>query len=105
LIVLYKAVYITCKHLPEARHEARRLQGEAEKALKLKAPAGGPDCVRDGEGQAETREGLQDLNWMACWCEGGKTRNVHLESAGKMDAESARRKARKMKAEALGMQA
>jgi len=29
---------------------------------------------------------------------------VHLGSAGKMDAEAARRKAREMKAEALGIQ-
>jgi len=32
---------------------------------------------------------------------GDKTRNVHLGSARKMDAEAARRKARKRKAEAL----
>ena len=42
--------------------------------------------------------------WMASWREGNKTRNVHLGSARKMDAEAARQKARKMKAEALGMQ-
>jgi len=40
--------------------------------------------------------------WMACWREGGRTRNVHLGSAGKMDAEAARQKARERKAEALG---
>ena len=56
----------------------------------------------DGEGQAEP-EGLQDLHyWMASWREGGKTRNVHLGSARKMDAEAARQKAREMKAEAIG---
>jgi len=37
------------------------------------------------------------------WREGGKTRNVHLESAKKTDAAQARRKARKMKAEGLGL--
>ena len=41
---------------------------------------------------------------MASWREGGKTRNVHLGSARKMDAEAAMQKAREMKAEALGMQ-
>jgi len=41
--------------------------------------------------------------WMASWREDGKTRNVHLGSARKMDAEAARRKAREMKAEALGI--
>ena len=39
---------------------------------------------------------------MPFWREGGKTRNVHLGSARKMDAEAARRKARAMKAEGLG---
>jgi len=39
--------------------------------------------------------------WVACWCEGGRTCNVHLGSAGKMDAEAARRKARAMKADAF----
>jgi len=42
---------------------------------------------------------------MATWREGGKTRNVHLRSCAKMDAEAARQKARKMKAEALGLEA
>jgi hypothetical protein len=42
---------------------------------------------------------------MASWREGDKTRNVHLESTRKMDAEAAGQKAMKMKAEALGMRA
>jgi hypothetical protein len=36
--------------------------------------------------------------WMASWREGGKTRNVHLGSARKIDAEAARLKVEKMKA-------
>ncbi|MEI6104198.1 MAG: hypothetical protein WCP70_09660 [Methanothrix sp.] len=39
---------------------------------------------------------------MPFWREGGKTRNVHLGSARKMDAAQARKKAREMKAEGLG---
>ena len=39
------------------------------------------------------------------WREGGKTRNVHLGSARKMDGEAASQKARERKAEALGMRA
>jgi hypothetical protein len=39
--------------------------------------------------------------WMATWREGGKTRNVHLGSSRKMDAEAALQKAREMKAEAI----
>jgi hypothetical protein len=42
---------------------------------------------------------------MASWREGDKTRNVHLGSTRKMDAEAARQKAGRMKAEALGMRA
>ena len=38
------------------------------------------------------------------WREGDKTRNVHLESARKMDAEVARQKARERKAEGLAQQ-
>ena len=41
--------------------------------------------------------------WMASWREGDKVRNVHLGSCKKVDHETALQKARKMKAEALGM--
>jgi len=40
---------------------------------------------------------------MASWREGEKTLKVHLGSARKTDSEAARQKARRMKAEALGM--
>jgi hypothetical protein len=40
---------------------------------------------------------------MATWREDGKTRNVHLGSCGKLDAEEARQKARAMKAAALAI--
>jgi hypothetical protein len=53
----------------------------------------------------QSRKGSRTYSyWMASWREGGKTRNVYLGSAGKMDAAEARQKARAMKAEALGMQ-
>ena len=52
----------------------------------------------------QSRKGSKTYTyWMASWREGGKTRNVHLGSARKMDGEAARRKARERKAEALGM--
>jgi hypothetical protein len=38
---------------------------------------------------------------MTSWREGNKTRNVHLGSSKKMDAEEALQMARKMKAEAI----
>jgi hypothetical protein len=52
----------------------------------------------------ESKKGSKTYTyWMASWREGDKTRNVHLGSTRKMDAEAARQKARKMKAAALGM--
>ena len=58
----------------------------------------------DEEGQAK-QERLENLHMLdGSWREGGKTRNVRLGSAGKMDAAEARQKARESKAEALGMQ-
>ena len=41
--------------------------------------------------------------WMASWREGGKVRNVHLGSCRKVDHKTALQKARKLKAEALGL--
>jgi hypothetical protein len=40
---------------------------------------------------------------LASWREGDRVRNVHLGSCAKMDAEASMQKARKMKAEALGI--
>jgi hypothetical protein len=52
----------------------------------------------------ESKKGSKTYTcWMASWREGDKTRNVHLGSTRKIDAEEARQKARAMKAEALGM--
>ena len=95
---------------PAARREAERLQGEAEKALAeaeaLKLQARLEDLnVWAMEKVKQNRKGSKNYTyWMASWREGGKTRNVHLGSASKMDGEAASQKAREMKAEALGMQ-
>ena len=43
--------------------------------------------------------------WMASWREGDRVRNVHIGSCAKLDEETALLKARKMKAEALGLSA
>jgi hypothetical protein len=54
----------------------------------------------------QSRKGSKTYTyWMASWREGGKTRNVRLGSAGKMDAAEARRKARESKAERWGCRA
>ena len=93
---------------PAARQEAQRLQGEADAALAeaqaLKLQARLEDLtVWQMEKVKQSRKGSRTYTyWMASWREGGKTRNVHLGSSRKMDAEAARRKARERKAEGLG---
>jgi hypothetical protein len=93
---------------PVARQEARRLQGQAEKALAdaqaLKLQARLEDLtVWEMKEVKQTRKGSKTYSyWMASWREGGRTRNVHLGSCRKMNVTEARRKAREIKAEALG---
>ena len=95
------------KHLPAARLEAQRLQGEADVALveaeALKLQAKLEDLtVWDMKKVNQSRKGSKTyMYWMASWREGDRTRNIHLGSARKMDAEAALQKARKMKAEAI----
>jgi hypothetical protein len=97
-------------HAPSARREAERLQGEAYLALaeaeSLKLQARLEDLtVWVMEKVKESKKGSKTYTyWMASWREGGKTRNVHLGSSRKMNAEAARQKARERKAEALGIQ-
>jgi len=94
---------------PAARLEAQRLQVEADLALAeaqaLRLQARLEDLtVWQMKKVKQSRKGSKTYTyWMASWREDGKTRNVHLGSARKMDAEAARQKAREMKAEALGM--
>lgn len=96
--------------VPATHREAERLQGEANAALvkaeAFKLQARLEDLtVWEMEKVKQSRKGSKTYSyWMASWREGGKTRNVHLGSCKKMDAEEARRKARKMKAEALKIQ-
>jgi len=93
---------------PAARREAERLQGEAEAALAeaeaLKLQARLEDLtVWEMKKVKQSRKGSKTYTyWMASWREDGKTRNVHLGSARKMDGDEARQKARERKAEALG---
>jgi hypothetical protein len=98
----------TCPQLARrprsSKQKAELALAEAE-ALKLQARL--EDLtVWEMEKVTESKKGSKTYTyWMASWREGDKTRNVHLGSTRKMDAESARQKARKMKAEALGMRA
>jgi hypothetical protein len=97
----------TLQKVASARLEAQRLRGEAEKALAqaeaLKLQARLEDLnVWQMKKSKAGKKGTQIYTyWMTSWREGEKTRNVHLGSARKMDAEAARQKARAMKAEAI----
>jgi predicted acyl esterase len=81
---------------PAARREAERLQSKADAALAeaeaLKLQARLEDLtVWQMEKVKQSRKGCKTYTyWMASWREGGKTRNVHLGSARKMDGEAAR---------------
>ena len=95
--------------LPDARREARRMEGRADE-LKAEAEAlEGAARLEDltlwqMEKAKTTKKGSKTyLYWMASWREGSKIRNVHLGSCKKVDHEAALQKARKMKAEALGI--
>jgi hypothetical protein len=95
--------------LPEATEKALELQREADKAraeaLALKPLAKLEDLsLWQMEKTKDTKKGSRKYTyWMATWREDGKTRNVHLGSCEKMDKETARQKARKLKAEALAI--
>jgi hypothetical protein len=97
------------KTLPEARQKARELQEEADRArseaVALRPVARLEDLAVWQMGKVKTtKKGSRSYRyWMANWREGGKVRNVHLGSCGKMDAEAALQKARAMKREALGL--
>jgi len=93
----------------DARREARRMEGRADE-LKAEAEAlEGAASLEDltlwqMEKAKTTKKGSKIyLYWMASWREGSKIRNVHLGSCKKVDHEAALQKARKMKAEALGI--
>ena len=104
-----KAAMKAAKTLPEAKEKARILVGQADslkaEAEALKEAARLEDLhIWQMAKSKTTKKGDQTyLYWMASWREGGKVRNVHLGSCAKVDREAAMQKARKMKAEALGI--
>lgn len=102
-----KAARKAAKTLPEASQKANELESQADK-LKAEAEAlKGAARLEDlsvwvMEKAKTTKKGKTTYGyWMASWREGNNTRNMHLGSSRKMDAEEALQKARKMKAEAL----
>lgn len=92
---------------PAVLQEAQRLQEEANTALAeaedLKLQARLEDLnIWQMKKAKKGKKGTRIYTyWMASWREGNRTRNVHLGSCKKMDAEAARQKARKMKEEAI----
>ena len=104
-----KTAIKAAKTLPDARKKARTLEGQAS-SLKAEAEAlKGAARLEDlsvwvMEKAKTTKKGSKTYGyWMASWREGDRVRNVHIGSCMKMDAEAAMQKARKMKAEALGI--
>ena len=104
-----KAAMKAAKTMPKALEKARTLEGQADelkaKAEALKEAARLEDLsVWVMEKAKTTKKGSKTYGyWMASWREGYKVRNVHLGSCAKMDQDVAIQKARKMKAEALGI--
>ena len=95
--------------LPDARIEARRLEGRADELNAEAEALEGAARLEDltlwqMEKAKSTKKGSKTyFYWMASWREGPKVRNVHLGSCKKVDHETALQKARKMKREALGL--
>jgi hypothetical protein len=95
--------------LPQAGSKARELEQEADR---LRVEAGAlKDWARLEDLSIWTMEKVKSTKkgsrtyyyWMATWREGSRTRNVHLGSCAKMNAEAALQKAKAIKAEALGI--
>lgn len=91
--------------LPAARIEAERLEAEAAEALNEAEDLKNEARLQDLHlwQEEKTKGGKTYFYWLASWREGDKVRNVHLGSSRKMDAEVAKEKVRKLKAEALGL--
>jgi len=87
----------------EREEEARRLRSEAED-LRPKARLEDLSVYQvekvkpSAKGESKTYK-----YWYASWWEGDRAQNVYLGSVAKLSEEAALAKARKMKAEALGL--
>ena len=93
--------------LPQAGLKARELQEEADRlraeALKDRARLEDLSLWTMEKVKSSKKGSRTYYYWMATWREGSRTRNVHLGSCAKMDADAALQKAKAMKAEALGI--
>ncbi len=86
----------------ELQQEADRIRAEAE-ALKDRARLEDLSIWTMEKVKSSKKDSQAYYYWMATWREGSRTRNVHLGSCARMDAEAALQKAKAMKAEALGV--
>ena len=83
--------------------EADRLKAEAE-ALKDKTRLEDLHIWQMKKVKRTTKKDTRTYAyWMASWREGHEVRNVHLGSTKNIDAATARERARKIKAESLGL--
>jgi hypothetical protein len=104
-----KAAMKAAETLPEAGEKARKLKSQADnlkaEAETLKEAARLEDLsVWVMEKVKPTKKGSPSYHyWMATWREGRKVRNVHLGNCEKMDEETAKQKARSMKAAVLAI--
>lgn len=106
-----KAAMKASRTLPEAGKNARALENQADslhsedKALKGAARLEDLHLWQMRKAKT-TKKGKTTYGyWMASWREDDRVRNVHIGSCARMDEETAMQKARKMKAEALGLSA
>jgi hypothetical protein len=101
-----KAAMKAAKTLPEALLKANELRRSHCKVQGIEAPSEALEDLHvwQMEKVKTTKKGSRSYRyWIATWREGGKTRNVHLGSCGKLDEETARQKARELKAAALAI--
>jgi hypothetical protein len=104
-----KAAMKAAETLPEAGEMARKLKIQADnlknEAETLKEAARLEDLSVWAMVKVKpTKKGKRSYHyWMATWRESGKVRNVHLGNREKVDEETAKQKARELKAVALCM--
>lgn len=104
-----KAAMKASRTLQEARKKARTLEDLADclqaEAEALKGAARLEDLhLWQMQKAKTTKKGKTTYGyWMASWREGDKVRNVHIGSCQTLDEEAALQKARKIKAETLGL--
>lgn len=94
--------------LPENREYAKELRNESEEALAAAEALKASELhrlqdLKPYEVKKTNRKGKTYSYWHASWMEGDKVVNVYLGAFSKMTYSEALQKAKRMKAEALGI--